>query len=101
VAVDVVINRREERRLIRDPRGPAGWDLARRGHNAEVMAKAMAPVLTGQLKSEITTRVGVDSLGLYVDLLSPVKAEITGNPYGVIQEFRHPYLRPALQAMRR
>lgn len=87
-------NNSELRRLTRDPQGPVGRDMYRRGKAAEQMAKTRAPVRTGLLRRSIKVEVKADLVGVYVDLISPVK-------YSGPAERRRPHLRPSIEAMRR
>ena len=69
------------------------------GQVAETSAKQHAPVDTGNLRRSITHEVGRDLKGLYMRYGTNVE-------YGIYQELGtrfhppHPYLRPALQAIR-
>lgn len=96
----LVWNESALRELERDPRGPVGQDLSRSGWKVQQVAQNRAPVLTGMLQSMISFEVGADGDGLHLDLLTRARSA-RGFPYGALQEFRQPYLRPALDAIRR
>ncbi len=88
------------RRLTHDPAGPVGVDLRRRAQNGVQFARSMAPVLTGATVRGIESRVEFDESGLFADVVSTA-VNPAGFPYPLLHEFRDPFLRPALQAMRR
>lgn len=93
-------NQAEERRLFLSPSGPLANDLKRRGRNAVQAARPRAPVLTGLLQSTIAARIDADHRGLYMDLVDTATSP-RGFPYPVVQEARRPFMRPAINAMRR
>lgn len=57
-----------------------------------------APVRTGKLRANIVIVPGVDAHGFYVDIYTSVRAE-DGFLYGVWQDFRRPYVKPAVRAI--
>lgn len=61
-------------------------------------ARAKAPVRTGALRRGIVLRNGADANGVYVDVVSTVRSP-NGFPYGVVQNARRPYLKPALRSI--
>lgn len=73
-------------------------ELIRTGQPVLARARAAAPVRTGALRRGIVLVNGADSNGVYVDIVSTVRSP-GGFPYGVIQNARRPYLRPALRAL--
>ena len=79
--------------LLHGPDGPVARDLQRKGEIVTQGAKRRAPVSpagsngrpSGYLRSQIYWRLGVDSLGIYVDVFSPATTP-DGAPYGLFVE---------------
>lgn len=71
-------------------------DLYRKAVPVQNRARAAAPYRTGALRRGIVLQRGADSNGVYVDVVSTVRAP-DGFPYGVVINKRRPYLRPALR----
>lgn len=71
-------------------------DLYRKAIPVQARARAVAPQRTGALRRGITIERGADANGVYVDVVSTVRAP-DGFPYGVAVNKRRPYLRPALR----
>lgn len=90
------------RELTHDPDGPLGRELAAIGQRVQTAARELAPYRTGELRSQIQTEVARDPAGgVELDITSQA-TNLTGFPYGQLQEFRQPYLRPAVdEAIRR
>lgn len=100
----LVWNTVEIDRLIASKNGPIAIDLLRRGLLVEAQAKVFATgigggphVRTGRLRSSISTTVGDDELGVFVDVGTNV--EYGGFvELGTVHMHARPYLRPALVA---
>lgn len=94
---DIRFDSRALAELFLSSEGPIAKDLARRAIQVDRMAKQLAPVDTGRLRSSITWKLGHDARGLYAEIGSNVE-------YAIFQELGtrfvppHPYLRPALAA---
>lgn len=79
--------------LLHGPQGPVARDLERKGEIVTQGAKRRAPVSpagsngrpSGYLRSNIHWKLGTDSLGIYVDIISPA-ATPDGAPYGLFVE---------------
>lgn len=92
------------RELLRSEQGAAARDLLRRGLRVEAAAKNFATgvgggprVRTGRLRASISTALGADAEGVYVDVGSNV--EYAGFvELGTRYMSARPYLRPALPA---
>lgn len=95
--VRVVFDQAALNRLLEDPSGEVGRELARRTVKVDRAAKERCPVDTGRLRSSITWRLGRDSQGL----LGIVGTNVEYAPYvefGTSRTGAQPFLRPALQA---
>ena len=87
-------NQRELDELLHGPNGPVARDLARRGERGAQSAKRRVPVspagsddhASGYTRSQIGWRVGRDSIGLYVDVVSSAKTR-EGIPISLLLEF--------------
>lgn len=100
---DIHFNQADLRILLVSPRGPVARDILRRGLRVESSAKLHASgrpgpmVRTGRLRSSITTALGEDAQGLFVDVGTNV--EYGGYvENGTSRSRPYPYLRPALAA---
>lgn len=97
---DIRFDSRALAELFVSTEGPIARDLARRAIQVDRMAKQLAPVDTGRLRSSITWKLGHDGLGLYAQIGSNVE-------YAIFQELgtshmpAHPFLRPSLAAATR
>lgn len=72
--------------------------LMRNARPVQARARLKAPRRTGALIRGIVLRGGADANGAYVDVVSTVRSP-GGFPYGVVQNARRPYLRPALRTV--
>jgi hypothetical protein len=89
-----VWDERELAEFLHGPDGPVGRDLARRGEKGTQSAKRRVPVSpdgshgrpSGYTRSQIGWRLGRDSAGLYVDVVSPAKTP-DGIPISLLLEF--------------
>ena len=73
-------------------------DLYRKAVPVLARARARAPQRTGALRRGIVLQRGADANGVYVDVVSTVRAP-DGFPYGAVINKRRPYLRPALRTV--
>lgn len=95
---EIRLNSRQIQRLSRS--GELTDAMQRAGQIVEREAKRLAPVLTGNLRRSIYHEVQRDNLGVVARVGTNVK-------YGIFQELgtryhdAQPYLRPALEALRR
>jgi len=81
--------------LFDSPSGPAGKHLARTANTVTRIAKRLAPVDTGRLRSSIANELGRDSKGL----VARVGTNVEYAPYlelGTRRMSARPFLRPAL-----
>lgn len=96
--------------LFRSPDGATARDLARRAIRVESEAKAnwntfppssppgsKPAVRTDRLRASITWQLGVDSIGLFAEIGSPVEYAAYVE-YGTDRMAARPFLRPALRA---
>jgi phage gpG-like protein len=98
----LIWNEAEVTALLKGPSGPVARDMLRRGLRVEAAAKNFATghaggphVRTGRLRSSISTALGEDPEGVYVDIGSNV--EYAGFvELGTRRAKAYPYLRPAL-----
>jgi len=108
---ELVWNEAALQELLHGPSGLVARDLARRAVRVESQAKINAShsppsvpgsgpaVRTGRLRASITWTLGVDALGLYADIGSPVEYAAYVEE-GTDRMAARPYLRPALAAAR-
>ena len=59
--------------LLKNPSGPVGRDLGRRGYQVMVAAKAQVGVKTGALKASIRVTHGREITGQFVKIGSPLR----------------------------
>ena len=81
--------------LFDSPSGPAGKELARVANTVTRIAKRLAPVDTGRLRSSIVNELGRDGRGL----VARVGTNVEYAPYlelGTRRMSARPFLRPAL-----
>jgi hypothetical protein len=105
----VSVDERAVREFVNEPDGPVVQDLIRRTQTVTRSAIRRAPSSKhgshgrgrGYLRSQIRWVVGKDAKGPYIDVVSPALNPRDGKPYGLFQEHRHPYLRPALGSLPR
>jgi len=107
----------EVARFTRDPHGPLGVTLMEACARVVLIgARRRALRQTGRMVSEMYAETGADVLGLYADVISPVRSlkpssyqQRTGQgfPYAIVHEVRKPRdrrphrsLRPALRDIR-
>lgn len=85
--------------VLRDPSGPTGAMLLRKGALIETAAKRLCPVDTGNLRSSITHVLGRDGAGLYCDIGSDVEYA-RYIEFGTWKMAAQPFLVPAIRAAR-
>lgn len=85
--------------LFASPEGPAGKHLKRQGLKVQRRAKQLAPVDTGRLRSSITEELSRDPQGLVERIGTDVEYALH-QEMGTSKMAAHPYLRPALDAVR-
>lgn len=95
----LVFHPAEVARLVKTPEGAFGRDLLRRALLVEAEAKRLCPVDTDRLRSSIAHEMGLDALGLYVDVGTDVEYAIFVE-LGTSRMSAQPFLRPALDAAR-
>lgn len=91
--VDLVFDEAAMAELLHGPDGPVAREMARRGEIVTQGAKRRAPVSpdgshgrpSGYLRSAIRWQLGTDTIGVYVDILSPATTP-EGDPYGLFVE---------------
>jgi hypothetical protein len=91
--VQLVFDEAAMAELLHGPTGPIARDLETKGEIVTQGAKRRAPVSpagsngrpSGYLRSNIYWKLGVDSIGIYVDILSPATTP-DGAPYGLFVE---------------
>lgn len=84
--------------LLRSPDGPVGRFLAQIAQDVTNLAKQLAPVDTGRLRSSISWTMGLAAGGLFAEVGSNVEYA----PYvelGTVYQQAQPYLVPALRAV--
>jgi hypothetical protein len=92
-SVEVIFDEIEMSKLLRGPQGPVWRVLETKGEVVTQGAKRRAPVSpdgsngrpSGYMRSEIHWKFGEDTIGLYVDIISPAETE-DGEPYGLFVE---------------
>jgi hypothetical protein len=105
---EVIVNESAVKEFVDKADGPIAQDLRQRAEKATRSSIRRAPISKagshgrrrGYLRSQIRWRVGKDGKGLFVDIESPALNPHDGKPYGLFQEKRHPYLRPAIRSLR-
>jgi hypothetical protein len=104
---EVIVNESAIKEFVNEADGPVATDLKARAEKATRSAIRRAPISAhgshgrrrGYLRSQIRWRVGRDGKGLYVDIESPARNPRDSKPYGLFQEKRRPYLRPAIRSL--
>ena len=85
--------------LLESEHGDVGRDLAKRALRVEALAKRLAPVDTGRLRTSISHDLAHDSQGLYAIVGTNVHYAIH-QEFGTRYQHGQPFLRPALRAAR-
>lgn len=93
-ALDIDYREREVAHMVFWPE--VATDIYRKAAVVQARARAIAPVRTGALRRGIVLDKGADANGVYVDVVSTVRAP-DGFPYGVAVNKRRPYLKPAVR----
>jgi hypothetical protein len=91
--VQLVFDETAMAELLHGPAGPVARMLERKGEVVTQGAKRRAPVSpdgshgrpSGYMRSNIHWKLGADSLGIYVDVISPASTP-DGAPYGLFVE---------------
>jgi hypothetical protein len=91
--VDLIFDETALAELLHGPAGPIAREMERRGEIVTQGAKRRAPVSpagsngrpSGYLRSNIYWNLGVDEVGVYVDVVSPAETP-DGAPYGLFVE---------------
>ena len=91
--VQLVFDEAAMAELLHGPAGPVARMLESKGEIVTQGAKRRAPVSpagsggrpSGYLRSNIHWKLGTDTLGLYVDVMSPATT-VDGDPYGLFVE---------------
>ena len=96
---DFVWNKAELDKLLNSADGAVGKQLTRMAIKVDRRAKQLAPVDTGRLRASITNDLSRDAQGL----VARVGTDVDYAPhqeFGTVNMPAHPFLRPALDAVR-
>lgn len=95
----IVFNEAALKELFDSPEGPAGKYLKSKGLQVQRRAKQLAPVDTGRLRASIAEQLERDEQGL-VERVGTDVDYAAHQEFGTVNMPAHPYLRPALDAVR-